>query len=361
MPKGKHENVYHAVLKSIDKFIGCLLACSIMLAATSPAQGNQPAVIEATTEGDTPSSVTVPSVAQARAAQSRPKLALVLAGGGARGLAHIGVLKVLEREGIHVDFISGTSVGALIGSLSAAQLSAHDIEAIALDGKLGKAFFPRAAVIQEIVYLPSYVCLRVLQLKPALGLYSGKSIAKFVRKNIPAQYKNIEQLPTPFVAVSVDLSTGAKFVHSKGNIAKAVQASCSVPFLYRPVKDGSRYMVDGGISSNLPTAPAEATGAIVLAVRLHGYTEKESRNKFDTTLEFADRVTSILMASVEEKSITSADILIEPKVEKFDLGAFKREEMLEAIAAGETAALAALPDIRRVLNNKMSAQPRLEH
>lgn len=346
-----------------------------MLAAAAPAHGNEPALTSDATSSHTsksattnaatpdyvPSLVTVPTVDQARAAQSPPKLALVLAGGGARGLAHIGVLKVLEREKIHVDFISGTSVGALIGSLSAARLSAHEIETIALDGKLGKAFFPRSAVIQEIIYLPSYVCMRVLQLKPALGLYSGKSIAKFVRKNIPAKYKNIEQLPTPFVAVSVDLSSGGKFVHSKGNIAKAVQASCSVPFLYRPVKDGSKYMVDGGISSNLPTAPAEATGAIVLAVRLHGYTEKENRNSFDTTLEFADRVTSILMASVEEKSLTSADVIIEPKVEQFDLGAFKREEMIEAIAAGETAALAALPDIRRVLNNKMSAQPRLEH
>jgi predicted acylesterase/phospholipase RssA len=120
-------------------------------------------------------------------------------------------------------------------------------------------------------------------------------------------------------------------------------------------------MVDGGISSNLPTAPAEATGAIVLAVRLHGYTEKENRNSFDTTLEFADRVTSILMASVEEKSLRSADVIIEPKVDQFDLGAFKREEMLEAIAAGETAANAAMPEIRRVLNGKVSANPRLEH
>lgn len=340
--------------------------------AVAPVHGNEPtptndakatitsATTNIATPGEVPSLVTVPTVDQARVVQSPPKLALVLAGGGARGLAHIGVLKVLEREKIHVDFISGTSVGALIGSLSAARLSAHDIEAIALDGKLGKAFFPRSAVLQEIIYLPSYVFMRVLQLKPALGLYSGKSIAKFVDKNLPAKYKNIEQLPTPFVAVSVDLSTGAKFVHSKGNIAKAVQASCSVPFLYRPVKEGNKYMVDGGISSNLPTAPAEATGAIVLAVRLHGYTEKENRNSFDTTLEFADRVTSILMASVEEKSLISADVIIEPKVEQFDLGAFKREEMLAAIAAGETAALAALPEIRRVLNGRVSANPRLE-
>ena len=197
----------------------------MLAVAVAPAQGSEPA------PNEVPSLVTVPTVDQARVVQSPPKLALVLAGGGARGLAHIGVLKILEREKIHVDYISGTSIGALIGSLSAARLSAHDIETIALDGKLGKAFFPRSAVLQEIIYLPSYVFMRVLQLKPALGLYSGKSIAKFVEKNLPAKYKNIEQLPTPFVAVSVDLSTGAKFVHSKVNIAKAVQASCSVPFL----------------------------------------------------------------------------------------------------------------------------------
>ena len=120
-------------------------------------------------------------------------------------------------------------------------------------------------------------------------------------------------------------------------------------------------MVDGGISANLPTEPAEATGAIVLAVRLHGYTEKENRNSFDTTFEFADRVTSILMASVEEKSLMSADVIIEPKVEQFDLGAFRREEMVEAIAAGETAAIAALPEPRKALNGKLSANPRSEH
>lgn len=369
-------------MKSTNKCAGFLLACSIALTASfAPAQctiatqtGDAAApqtpserkIDSATTKNaaaaaENPSLVTVPTIDQSRTVQSPPRLALVLAGGGARGLAHIGVLKVLEREKIHVDFISGTSVGALIGSLSAARLSAHEIETIALDKKIGKAFFPRPAVIQEIIYLPSYVFMRILQLKPSLGLYSGNSIAKFVEKNIPVKYKNIEQLPTPFVAVSVDLNTGGKFVHSKGNIAKAVQASCSVPFLYRPVKLGNRYMVDGGISSNLPTAPAEATGAIVLAVRLHGYTEKENRNSFDTTLEFADRVTSILMASVEEKSLMNADVIIEPKVEQFDLGAFKREEMLEAIAAGENAANAALPEIRRVLNDKMSVKPRLEH
>lgn len=282
---------------------------------------------------------------------SHRKVTLVLAGGGAKGLAHIGVLKVLEEEGIRPAFISGTSIGALIGSLSAANLTSSEIRSAVLNDGLQKAFFPRSALFQEIVYLPRFFLLRLLQLKPIFGLYSGKSIAKFMTVHLPKNCTNIEQLPTPFTAVCVDLKTGEKVLRNRGNIAKAVQASCTVPFLYRPVKDEGQYLVDGGISSNLATAALAETGAIVIAVRLHGYTQRRKRSSMGTTLKYAGRVTSILMASVEEKSLPAADLIIDPRVEEFDLDSFNQVDMLRAIEAGEIATRAILPELRHLLQS----------
>lgn len=328
MLKGDQIILPHNLLKNLTKNIALVLTFAMLCPADCQAAPSTPAVDKES---------------------SHRKVILVLAGGGAKGLAHIGVLKVLEEEGIRPDFISGTSVGALIGSLSAANLSSSEIRAAVLNDGLQKAFFPRPALLQEVVYLPRFFLLRLLQLKPIFGLYSGKSIAKFMTVHLPKNCTEIEQLPIAFTAICVDLKTGKKVLLNRGDIAKAVEASCSVPFLYRPVKDEEQYLVDGGISSNLATTSASKTGAIVIAVRLHGYTQHTNRSSIDTSLKYAGRVTSILMASVEEKSLPAADLIIDPRVEEFDLDSFNQEDMLRAIEAGEIATRAVLPELRHLL------------
>jgi len=283
--------------------------------------------------------------------KSSKKISLVLAGGGARGFAHIGVLKVLKEEGIRVDSITGTSIGALFGALAAAGVTPDEMKSAVLNGGLRNAFFPRPVVIQELLYFPRYFALRILQFKPALGLYSGKSIAKFMRQHLPKGCTKIEQLSIPFAAVCVDLKSGEPVVQINGDLSKAVEASCSVPFIYQPVRQDQRYLVDGGISANLPTGAVRDKNSVVVAVRLHGFTAPKKRTGFDTTMEYANRVTSILMASIEEKSAPDADILIEPEVERFDMDSFNDANLQTAIDAGKTATRKILPQLRQILES----------
>ncbi|MDP3510552.1 MAG: patatin-like phospholipase family protein [Candidatus Melainabacteria bacterium] len=280
-----------------------------------------------------------------------PRLALILAGGGARGAAHIGVLKVFDREKIHVDFLVGSSVGALVGSLYCAGVSARDIEALVLSNQLKKAFYPIPFKLKAALGIPPYMLKRLIFLKPPIGLYSGNSIAKFIERNLPPGIEKIEQLKTPFAALTVNLGDTRPVWLDKGNIAKAVQASCSVPMLYRPVVTDGKLFVDGGLRNNLPTEPATAVGAqIVVAVKLHAFLKGNDQSKFNTFSSYGDQLLGILMAEIEDKPAGQADIVIEPNADKLNLHNFNRADLIEAIKSGEEAAEKALPAIKARIN-----------
>ena len=134
-------------------------------------------------------------------------LALTLAGGGARGAAHIGVLKVLEAAGIRPDVIVGNSIGAMIGGLYAAGVPVSEIERLALSGELEKAYFPNNRKVQSVLYCGPYALARAVLIHPQIGLFSGKSIAKFVNKHLPKGITKIEDMPIRFAAAAVDLTT----------------------------------------------------------------------------------------------------------------------------------------------------------
>jgi len=285
-------------------------------------------------------------------ANKRIRFALTLAGGGSRGAAHIGVLKVLEKEGLKPDFISGSSVGSLIGSLYAAGVPAAKLEELALNGQLKKAYFPRPQRVQSILYGTRYGLSRMMFMHPKIGLYSGKSIANFIEKNLPEGVQNFEDLKTPLAIAAVNVIDTKPVWFSKGRISTAVRASNTVPFMYRPIgpKDGAQ-LVDAGIRDNLPTDVAEAAGApVVVAVKLHSYLEEVPRKEFDTMTDYADRITSILMAEIEGQGVSKADVVIEPKVQFMKLRSFNRESMAKAIAAGEEAARKELPAIKKRLS-----------
>ncbi len=279
------------------------------------------------------------------------RLALTLAGGGSRGAAHIGVLKVFEREGIKPDFITGSSIGAMIGCLYAAGLTPAQIEELALNGKLKKAYFPRPKNLQSAMYSVPYFMARAVLLKPKIGLFSGKSISKFLDKNLPPGVENFEDLKIPLAITAINLVDTKPVWMSKGKLSQAVRASNTVPFMYKCVgpKDGPQ-LVDGGIRANLPTDIAGSVGTpLVVAVKLHSYLEKVSPKKFDTNTDLADRVTSIFMAEVEAKGVGNADILIEPEVQYMTMHSFDRESMARAIKAGEVAAEQQVAEIKRRL------------
>jgi NTE family protein len=283
----------------------------------------------------------------------RRGFALSLAGGGARGAAHIGVLKVLEKEHLRPTLIAGSSIGAFIGALWASGIPAAEIERLITSGEFRQAFFPTPLRVQSMLYFPRYALARLLFIKPDIGIYSGKSIARFINKHLPHGVRNFEDTPIPVTVTAINLLDTRPVWLSKGSIAEAVRASCSIPFLYRPLKREGQRLVDGGIRENLPTEVAQAAGSpSVVAVRLHGYLSKLAPNKVDTNLEFLDRIASIFMAEIEQKSVANADVLIEPEVQNMHELAFTKEDLAEAIASGEKAAQLAVPRIKKLLDDQ---------
>ncbi len=273
--------------------------------------------------------------------------ALTLAGGGARGAAHIGVLKVLEAEGIRPDFVAGSSIGAMIGGLYAAGVPVSEIERLALSGELKKAYFPSNRKLQTMSYFGPYFLARAVLIHPQIGLYSGKSLSKFVEKHLPEGVTNLEQTPIPFSCAAVDLTTTRAVWLSKGSIADAIRASNSAPGFFRPVKVGEQTLVDGGVRANLPTEIASAKGApAVVAVRLQAYLEKVNQKEYDTMMDYGDRISSILLSEIENKAVDKADVLIEPKIAYMKMSSFNRESIAAAIKSGEIAARKVLPQIR---------------
>ncbi|OGS91675.1 MAG: patatin [Gallionellales bacterium GWA2_60_18] len=179
----------------------------------------------------------------------RPRVGLALGSGSARGLAHLGVIRAIEDAGIEIDFIAGTSMGALTGAIHAAgQLDELQAAFRAFDWRRMISFF-------DVVL-------------PKSGLLDGASVSELVRAYIHAD--SIETLPIPFAAVATDIVSGEEVVIRNGDVIEAVRASISVPGIFTPVRSNGRILVDGGLTNPVPVSVARAMGAdIVIAVDLN--------------------------------------------------------------------------------------------
>lgn len=291
-----------------------------------------------------------------------PKFAITLAGGGARGAAHIGVLKRLEAHGIRPDLVAGSSIGATIGALYAAGVPISEIERLALDGSMKKAYFPFPFLLKASGHIPVYFTKRLLRMKPMPGVYSGKSIAKFIRKTIPANVKDIEDMPTKFAAIAVNLLDTKTFWITKGDVGSAVQASSTVPGLYRPVDTGERLLIDGGLRSNLPSEVGKASGApLVVGVVLHSILEAKSRESFSSILRYGERISSIFMTELEMKAINDVDVVIAPDVEEISVSDFNQDQLARAIQEGEQAAEKMMPQIMERLRRGQGTAARTDN
>ncbi len=255
---------------------------------------------------------------------ARPTVGLALGAGAARGLSHIGVLKVFEEEGIPVDYIAGTSIGALIGAIYSAGQSIHDMEKIAMH--LKKAYFIDFTL-------------------PKMGFIEGNRIRDFVR--LFTYNKNIEELKIPLAIVATDIRTGERIVFTEGNAADAVRASVAIPGVIVPVKWKGRLLVDGAVSDRLPVSIVREMGAdIVIAVDVTGLnTNAELNHIVDIIMQSMDMMQMEIVQNREDHS----DIMIRPDVVHF--GSFSFERGRELIQAGEQAARAQIERIKHLLTN----------
>jgi NTE family protein len=263
----------------------------------------------------------------------RPKIALVLGGGGARGLAHIGVLKVLQKEKIPVDLIVGTSVGALVGALYATGLPLTTIERLGID--IGWSS------------LTNFSSARLVRLLINEELLSTKKMEDYLHHQIGD--KSFADLKIPFACVAVDLKTGERIVMREGSVALAARASATMPGVFRPAPYRHRLLVDGGIVDNVPTEVAKLLGAdIILCVNVPANFSKYTVSNVLTTMA---QVLYIQGQVISSERLGLADVVITPAVE--DVTSLELWKSRQCIEAGEAAARAALPELRRVLVKRL--------
>jgi len=284
----------------------------------------------------------------------RPRLGLVLSGGGARGIAHVGVLKALEEQGVRPDCIAGTSMGALIGGLYASGYSAARIEGIVRSVDWQSIYSGRA----ERPLVP--VARRMEEMRPLVRLGFGFwrlqlpraaepdfRLRRFLVALLTAPAvragRDFDRLPTPFRAVATDLATGERVVLAAGSLEAAVRASLSTPVTLEPVRDQGRWLVDGGVVDNMPTSVAREMGAdVVLAVDVRS-PPVQPRAESDV-LEVANILVDGLIRRRNEDFHAQADLVVRPELRRVansDYAVFER-----AIAAGYQAARAQAAAIR---------------
>lgn len=257
---------------------------------------------------------------------ARPKVALVLGGGAARGFAHIGVIRVLEQEKIPVDMVVGTSVGSLIGALYAHEGNSFELEWTAFG-------------------LEKDDLLDYALLSATMGPIKGDRLEAWVARRVPVL--NIENLKLPFAAVATDLNRGTRVVLDRGPLARAIRASCAIPGVFQPVEYQGRLLVDGGTVDNLPVAVAREKGAdIVIAVDIsQNVTNYNISNLVDVTLQ------AVYIMFNENVALRrrDADVLITPAVGDVAMLDFTQKK--RTMQAGMQAARDALPAIRRALDD----------
>ncbi|MED4401688.1 patatin-like phospholipase family protein [Metabacillus fastidiosus] len=254
----------------------------------------------------------------------KPKIGLALGSGGARGFAHLGVLKVLYNAGIRVDMIAGSSMGALIGSFYASGLSIDEMYKIAFA-------FKRKYFLDFTI--------------PKMGFIAGKRVKELI--HLFTKGKNIEELDIPLAIVATDLYEGKKVIFKKGLVSDAVRASIAIPGIFVPEKINGKLLVDGGVIDRVPVSVVKDMGAdIVIAVDVSNVKKtKEITSIFDVILQSLD----IMQDELVFHSEIASDIMIRPSVEQYSSREFSN--IKEIIEIGEREAEKHLVNIDKLIAN----------
>ena len=315
--------------------------------AAAPRGGTRDRRIPATAQ---PGSTAGPSAANS----IRPRICLVLSGGGARGMAHIGVLKVIEQLKIPIDCIAGSSMGAVVGGLYASGMTASEIDATMRSVDWQEAFRddpPRRDLAFRrkqddrnfLVRLP--LGLKHFHILLPKGFIQGQKLQETLRQlTLPfSNTTEFDRLPTPFRAVATDLETGKAVVLDKGDLSIVMRASISAPGVFAPVDYQGRLLVDGGLAENLPIDIARAMNPDILIVSDVSF-PLQSRKRLESALSISNQMLAILVRKDSDRQkagLTAHDILIEP-----DLGTTTPTDFTAAassIEQGEAAARGAIP------------------
>lgn len=278
-----------------------------------------------------------------------PLIGLALGGGGTRGAAHVPIIRELERNGIHVDLIVGTSMGAVVGGLYSAGVSPDTLKKKFEDRSLMRSFMTVPLSVR-LAAAPLLLLPRALGYRPYDGLYKGKEFRHYLEQSVPPGTRNIEDLKIPFAAIALNIVNGEVERLDRGNLGLALQATSAVPGLRKPVQIGSRLFIDGGVQANVPVLQARAMGAdFVIGVCVDERLKPVPLDTFRKVGSVTHRVVSVQLKNVDKPELANADVIIHPDVDGIGLLSTSRQDAIQAMAAGEKAVKEAIPLIKAKL------------
>lgn len=296
----------------------------------------------------------------------RPKIGLVLSGGGARSVAQVGVLRIFEKYNVPVDLIVGNSLGSVIGGLYAAGYSSSQIESILVRTNWDEMLpYSEGAKRQELFVGQKqtepvgYLLIRFDGIEPIIpsALSGGQRLLNYLTTlTLQALYHpnpSFDDLKIPFRTVATDLLTGQRIVLEQGSLAEAMRSSITVPLLYSPVEEDSLLLVDGGLRSNIPVDVAKSLGCDIVVV-VNSTSGMRQGEQLNEPWEIADQIMTIMMQEANEIQLQNADVVISPEVGNRLASDFDSVEVL--IRAGEIAAEEIIVHLQALIREKTKVE-----
>ncbi|MCI5064766.1 patatin-like phospholipase family protein [bacterium] len=288
----------------------------------------------------------------------RPKVGLVLAGGGALGFAHVGVLEVLEEHRIPIDLVTGTSMGAIVGAAYSAGVPLTEMKSLLAStdwdelfgeevARRGVPFRYKGGRNREIYGSVKFGLDEEGELSLPLGVVEGQLVLPLLQrlyKTVPNP-TDFDKLPLPFRAVTADIETGAAYVPERGDLAKVVRASMSVPGFFSPLEIDGKLLVDGGIANNTPVNIAQEMGADILIV-VELFADLQTRQELNSPFAISGQIISLLLSqnsALQRSRMGGRDLLLAPDVKGFSATDFPKGE--EILDRGRREALRMLPKL----------------
>ncbi|MFV5690626.1 patatin-like phospholipase family protein [Flavobacterium sp. LT1R49] len=299
--------------------------------------------------------------------QHRPKIGLVLSGGGAKGFAHIGVLKVLEEAGIKIDYIGGTSMGAVVGGLYASGYNASQIDSIFQStnfDELLNDFIPRSSKNfyerrnDELYALVLPFNKLKIGIPEALskGMYNYNLLSRITR-NV-RHIKDFNKLPIPFLCIGTNIETGEEVLLNKGNLAQAMIASSAFPSLFSPVEIDGKLLVDGGVANNYPIEEVRKLGAdIIIGVDVQN--DLLDRTQLKDATKILVQITNLQSRERMKRNVKDTDIYIKPDIKNYGVISFDKGK--EIIRKGEEATFSVFEKLKLLVDeSKPYKKPELK-
>lgn len=298
-------------------------------------------------------------------AGQRKKVGVVLSGGGAKGVAHIGVLKVLEEAGIPIDYIAGTSMGAIVGGLYSVGYNAHMLDSLVriqdwtflLSDRVYRYNLPFSEKEQNEKYLLSIPFAEGRRFVVPAGFISGQNIYNLFSDLTIGYHDSLsfEKLPIPFACVAANMVDGKPLIMNSGKLPLAMRASMAIPGVFAPVILDTMVLVDGGISDNFPVDVAKDMGAeIIIGVDLStGLKDMEGLNSI---MGIVDQLTSFMGIARYEKNLKMVDLYMNPGLKGYTAASFSREAIDTMILRGERIARSKWDEIMK-LKEKIGLEP----